>query len=51
VDKVVIVTFTMEPDDLNHPTGVTEDTYTSVCEAIYAIGGENVDFELSPDED
>lgn len=39
-----IVTFEIEGDDPEHPTGVTQDTFDLVVDAIAAVGGEDIDF-------
>ena len=49
--KRVRVTFYVEPDDLDHPTGVTEDTYNEINSIILNAGAEDVNMELVDDED
>ncbi len=47
-DRVVVVTFIFpEADDLDHPSGVTEETYNRIVDAISNIGGEDIDIELT----
>lgn len=41
----VTVTFTMEGDGPDHESGVTEDTYNKVVEAVMQVGGEDVDIQ------
>lgn len=50
MSKHVLVTFHMEPDDLDHETGVTEETFLRVSEQINTLGGESPEFELVDDE-
>jgi hypothetical protein len=45
----VIVTFHLEADDPDHPTGVTSDTFEKVSNGIAELGGEDIDFELVED--
>lgn len=46
----VKVTFFIEADDPDHSTGVTNDTFEQVNDAILNVGGEDIEFEKE-DED
>lgn len=42
----VTVTFKLEADDPEDRTGVTEETYNEVTEALMSLGGYDYEFEL-----
>lgn len=41
----VKVSFYVEADEPEHDTGVTNDTYDEITNAVMTLGGEDVDFE------
>lgn len=45
----VKVTFTIEADDPDHSTGVTNERYDEIIDAVMQLGGEDLDFEKVDD--
>ena len=45
----VRVSFTIEADDPDHSTGVTNDTYEAVSQGVAELGGEDIEFEKVED--
>jgi len=41
----VKVTFRIEADDPDHSTGLTEESFEQITDAVGELGGENVEFE------
>jgi hypothetical protein len=50
--KLVKVTFTMDPDDESHPTGLTNETFERLSNAVISdFGGDDLNAELVEKED
>lgn len=42
----VLVQFWLTPDDPGHSTGLTNDSYMKVTEAVMELGGEDIDIVI-----
>lgn len=49
-DKFVQITFTLEPTDASHNTGMSRDQFHEVSAALSSLGAENIEIELLDEE-
>lgn len=46
LDKFVQITFTLEPTDASHSTGMTRDQFHDVSAALSSLGADNIDIKI-----
>lgn len=49
--KLVKVSFKLEPSDSSHSTGMTQDHFDEVSEALSILGADDIEFELVEEDE